>query len=104
MRIFWNKNVKITSVSGASPPDPRFPPAAPPPDPPLISPVYYCKSVGFISSAKCVLFSSKKNKITTVNVLLLLLPQLSHLFFISNSVVFVEGGTRIFLAPERRVP
>jgi len=27
-----------------------------------------------------------------------------HLFFNSNSVSFVEGGARIFFAPERRVP
>jgi len=34
----------------------------------------------------------KKKKIITVDVLLLLLPQLSLLFFILNSVVFVDGG------------
>jgi len=34
----------------------------------------------------------KKNKITAINVLLLLLLQLLHLFFVSNSVVFVNRG------------
>jgi len=58
---------------------------APPPDPHVITLAYYCQSVEFISSAKCGLLPSKKNKITTVNVLLLLLLQLLHLFFISNS-------------------
>jgi len=28
MSIFWNKNVKIISASGAPPPNPRWPPAA----------------------------------------------------------------------------
>jgi len=42
----------------------------------------------------------KEVKITNkVNVLLLLLSQFLHLFFTLNSVVFVEGGARIFLAP-----
>jgi len=27
-----------------------------------------------------------------------------HLFFTSNLVVFVNGGTKMFLAPGRRVP
>jgi len=52
-------------------------------------------------STKCVLLPTKKKKITTVNVLLLLLL---HLFLTSNSVVFVDGDTRIFLAPGCRVP
>jgi len=38
MRIFWNKNVKITSASGATLLNPHFPPAAwgSAPDPTLI--------------------------------------------------------------------
>jgi len=42
-------------------------------------------------------YPKKKNKITAVNVLLLLLPQLTHLFFVSNSVVIVDRSTRMFL-------
>jgi len=72
--------------------------------PNVITPTYYGKSVEFISSVKCIVLPSKKNKRTAVNVLLLLLPQLSHLFFISNSVVFVDRVARIFLAQGRRVP
>jgi len=45
----------------------------------------------------------KEVKITKVNVLLLLLSHFLHLFFTLNSVVFVERGTRIFLAPGQRV-
>jgi len=29
---------------------------------------------------------------------------LFHLFFTSSSVVFVDGGARMFLAPVRRLP
>jgi len=36
--------------------------------------------VYFVSSAKCVLFPSKKNKITTVNVLPLILPHFCTYF------------------------
>jgi len=46
----------------------------------------------------------KEEKICTLNVLLLLLSQFLHLFFTLNSVVFVDGGTIIFLAPGRMVP
>jgi len=45
----------------------------------------------------------EKNNYRTVNVLLLFLPQLLHLFFTLNSTVFVDGGARIFLAPGRKV-
>jgi len=41
---------------------------------------------------------------TPVYVLLLHLFALLLLFFTSNSADFVTGGTRIFLAPGRRVP
>jgi len=46
----------------------------------------------------------KEEKITTVNVLLLLLSQFLHLFFTSKSVFFVDGAVRIFLGAGRRVP
>jgi len=52
--FFWNKNVKITSASGAPPLNPRLPPASPQ-TPHVITPAYYCKSIEFISIAKCVL-------------------------------------------------
>jgi len=45
---------------------------------------------------KCVLLSSKKDKITTVNVLLLLLPKLCSFCW--------RGAQKIFLAPGRRAP
>jgi len=38
----------------------------------VVTSAYYYRFVEFISSAKCVLFPSKKSKITTVNVLFLL--------------------------------
>jgi len=47
----------------------------------------------------------KQKKITPINVLLLLLSHLLHLFFTLNFiVVLVDEGARIFLAPGRRVP
>jgi len=57
MRIFWNKNAKITSASGA-PRTPIFSGGCPH----IITLAYYCKSVEFISSAKCVLLPSKKER------------------------------------------
>jgi len=100
MHIFWNKNVKITSVSGAPPRTPvflrRLSGSTPRP-----TRYYSClllQDVEFISSTKCILFPSKKNKIT-VNVLLLLLLQLSHLFFISNCLVFIDGGHKNISCP-----
>jgi len=41
----------------------------------------------------------KKNKITAIN-LLLLLPQLLHLFFVSSSVVFVDEGAQGCFLPQ----
>jgi len=72
---------------------------APPSDLHVITPACYCKSVKFISSNKCILLPQKRNNITAVNVLLLLLLQLLHLFFISNSVVFVAGGRKNISCP-----
>jgi len=46
----------------------------------------------------------KEEKITTVNVLLLLLSHFLNLFITLNSVDFVEGGAKILLALGRRVP
>jgi len=89
---FWNKNVKITSSLRASPPGPH-----------VITFAYYCKFVEFISCANCILLPSKDNKITTVNVLLLLLLQLLPLFFISNSIVFVDCGVQEYFLPQGAV-
>jgi len=49
MRIFWNKNEKITSAFASGGWTPH-----------VITPAYYCKSVEIISSAKCVLLTFKK--------------------------------------------
>jgi len=78
---------------GALPPDPRF-----------VTPTCYNSFFEFVSSAKSVLLPSKINKTTTVNVLLLLLLHFYTLFFTSNSILFVDGGALIFLAPGRRYP
>jgi len=99
MHIFWNKNAKITSASGWNPPVCLWGLGALLPDSHVITPAYYCKSAEFISSTKWILLPSRKNKITAVNVLLLLLLSLSHLFFISNSVVFVDGGHKNVSCP-----
>jgi len=85
MRTFWNINVKLPQRP--LPPNPvcLWQLGAPPPDPHVITPAYYCKFIEFISCTNCILLLSK-DKITAVNVLLLLLLHLSHLFFISNSI------------------
>jgi len=49
-------------------------------------------------------FIALKENITIINVLLLLLSHLLHLFFTLNFIVFVDRGTRVFLASGRRVP
>jgi len=82
MRIFWEKTVKIISASGAPLPNPRLPPAAgdSDTDPRVVTPAYYYNFVGFVSSAKCILFSSKKKQVTTANILPLLLPHFAPIF------------------------
>jgi len=47
----------------------------PPPDPCVVTHTYYYNFVEFVSSVKYILFCSKKNQVTTANVLPLLLPQ-----------------------------
>jgi len=46
---------------------------APLPDLHVVTPAYYYNFVGGVSSVKCILFRSKKNQVTTENVLPLLL-------------------------------
>jgi len=46
----------------------------------------------------------KEENITIVMLCFLLLSHFLHLFFILNSVVFVDGGARIFLAPGAGYP
>jgi len=44
------------------------------------------------------------SQITTEYILLLLLPHFCIYFFTSHSVVFVDGGVKMFLASGHRVP
>jgi len=85
---FLEKTIKIVSSSGDPPPDPR-----------VVTPVYYCNFVEFISSGKCILFRSKKKQVTTANVLPLLLSHFFTYFFYSNSVSFVEEGHKNISCP-----
>jgi len=95
MRIFWNKNSKNYLSVGVSAPEPLLTTAGlelclPPQTPMLL----LLPTIASLSSLFLALiafyYPSNKNKITTVNVLLLLLPQFLHLFFISNFIVFVD--------------
>jgi len=95
MRIFLKKSCKYRFSVGGSDPNPRLPPAvggSAPNSRVVVTPACYCNFVEFVSCAKCVLLSSKRNKLTTVNALFLLLPHFLHLFFTSSSVFFVDGG------------
>jgi len=71
------------------------------PNPRVATPAYYWNFIKFVSSAKCILLLSKKHKITTVNVLLLLLSHFCIYFFTSNFAVFVGEVARTFFAPGR---
>jgi len=71
MRIFRKITVTIISASGISPPNPRLPLTTPPLNPHFVTYAYYYNFVEFVSGAKCVLLPLKRNKITTINVLLL---------------------------------
>jgi len=106
MRIFWKKTVKIVSASGAPPPNPVYLRRleAPPSDPRVVTSAYYYNFIEFLSSAKCVLFRSKKNKYNYSKYSAFASFALLHLFFNSNSVSFVGGGRKNIFAPGRRVP
>jgi len=73
---FLEKTVNNRFSVGGSSPERPF--ASGSPNPGVFALAYYYNFVKFISSVKCVLLLSKRNKITTVNVLFLLLP---HLYF-----------------------
>jgi len=86
------KTVKIVSVSGAPPPDPRF-----------VTPAYYYNFVEFVSNAKCIIIPLKKETSNYSKCSAFASSALLPIFH-SNSLSFVERGARIFLAPGRRVP
>jgi len=56
----------------------------PPPDPCVVTPPYYYNFVEFISCVKYILFRSKKNQVSTANILRLLLPYFCTYFLIQT--------------------
>jgi len=107
MRIFFEKNCKIASASGAQPPNPRLLPAAlcSASDTRVVTPAYYYNFTEFVSSAKCILritFKEEKNSCKKWSAFAF--SAFLHLFFTLNSLDFVDEGARIFLASGRRVP
>jgi len=86
MRIFWKNTVKITSASGAPSPDPR-----------VVTVAYYYNLVEFVSSVKCVSLFSEKDKMTTVHVLLLLLPHFCTYFSLQTLQILRRGAQKYFL-------
>jgi len=103
---FWEKTVKIVSASGIRPQTPVFLRrlGAPPPDPRVVTPAYYYNFVKFVSSAKCILFRSEKNQVTTANVFVFASSGLLHLFFNSNSVSFLDVAQEYFLPQSAGYP
>jgi len=83
---FLEKSVKFATASEAPPPEPPFASSdwCLGPRPQRFSSAYYYSFVEIISSAKCVLLPSKKDKITTINVLLLLHPHFYTLFLLQT--------------------
>jgi len=95
MRIFWEKFVIIVSA--------RTPVClrrlwAPPPDPRVVIPACYYNSIEFLSISKCILFRSKKNQVTTANVLPLFLSHFCT-YFLIQTVSFDEGGRKNIYCP-----
>jgi len=86
------KTVKIASASGASPPNPI-----------VVTPAYYYKFIKLFLSLNAGYYPTNKRKIVAVNVLFASFILL-HLFFTSNSIFYVDGGCKIFLALGSRVP
>jgi len=84
MRILGKKTEKIASASGDPLPNPSFQ------TPVLSLPTTVTTLVEFDFCTKYVIFPSKKNKMTTVNVLLLPLPHVCTYFSLQPRV-FVDG-------------
>jgi len=96
MHIFWNKNIKL--------PTPESPLASGswglcPQTPTLLLLLTIVNLSSTFLALNAFYYPQKNNNIITVNVLLLLLPQLLHLFFISNSIVFVDGRRKNIFCP-----
>jgi len=103
---FWEKNCKnLLSIGGSAHETPlasggcRLSPKTPA----LFLLLAITTLSGLFLTFNAFLLPSNK-QISTVNVLLLLLSYFLHLFFTLNSIGFVDGGARIFLAPGHRVP
>jgi len=79
--FFWKNTVKIASSVTV----------APPPDPHVVTLTYYYNFIKFISSVKCVILTSKKDKMTRA-CSAVSFSKLLHLFFTSNSADFMTGG------------
>jgi len=83
---FLGKNCKNRLSVEGSAPEPPFASEGwglSPQTPRCYSPYYY-KFVEFVSSVKCILFRSKKNQVTTANVLPLFLPHFYTYFLIQT--------------------
>jgi len=69
----------------------------PPSDPRVVTPTCYYNFVKFVSYAKCVLSASKRNKITIVNALLLLLPHFCTYFSLQTLYFLLREAQEYFL-------
>jgi len=94
VKIFLEKKaVKIAAASGALPPDPR-----------VVTPAKLLQHfVECVSSVKRVLLRLKKN-ICNISTKQMFYICFCAYFFISRLCSFVDGGAKIFFAPERRAP
>jgi len=96
--FFWKNAVHIASTLGASSPNHRLPDPAS-----LLPPVITALSISFIGLTAThypLKNQNNSNKCSAFTSFALL-----HLFFTSNSTVFMTGGgARIFLAPGRGLP
>jgi len=84
------KNCKNRLSVGGSVPEPPFASGG-------ATPAYYYNFVEFVSSAKSILFRSKKKLVTTANILPLFLPHFCIYFLIQTLSVSLKEAQKYFL-------
>jgi len=101
MLIFWKKNCKSRLSVGGSAHETPFASGGwdLPPDPHVVTPAYYYNFVEIVSSAKMRFITLLKDQNNYSIRSAFASSALMHLFFTSNSVVFVDGESKNVSCP-----